>query len=663
MPASQHASQDAAERRVARGTRRAGARTRHTRLAGTGCAGRAATRGGGCGWQAEQLAQLVGERQLAGVERLRQREALLGHLVDRYQVDGERADVARRVVRAQRVVAGVQRPGPRVVREVEVGQRERRHVEHVDDGLLLPYQDAGDVGQSVHIGLQGLPVVPDEAGDVGQGGGQVAQRGGQVVALPRELFAGRGELLVEQLHLRVALGQRGHEPLQVGDGTEEVVLAVGEGAQGLGETVERGGQVLPAALEVGRAGGHEVAQRALLVGAVRSQRLVELVQRPVDLVQFQRDGGALHGQVGAVRQRGAAGVGGEQLHVPVAHHARRDDGGHGVGRDRVAGVVAQLDPDRAPLRPDRHDLADPHPEHPHVRALVDADRAREVGDQPAGHGGGRDGHRDRGSHRHDHDERRRDPQPTGHQRPPTFGWYGWSSPARYESNHRPEPSTLVNAVTNGAMFCTVAERLSRLRCRFATTSRSCASAGPSWLRLSATRPEISVASWLDVTSRLWMASRRAITSGSRWLPSATRFWNSVSRSGSTPLTPWAWVSRSRSSPSRAAIDWETWASPANEDRTLAGVSANVCDSVLNACASWPVSICCSVSASPLTACMTSNGDAVRFSGICAPAASFPGPAGASARYFWPSTVLMRMVAPVVVPSRTDRSSIRNSTRT
>src|SRR2546430_2151537 len=60
--------------------------------------------------------------------------------------------------------------------------------------------------------------------------------------------------------------------------------------------------------------------------------------------------------------------------------------------------------------------------------------------------------------------------------------------------------------------------------------------------------------------------------------------------------------------------------------------------------------------------MTSNGDAVRVSGICAPFASFPGPAGASARYFWPSTVLMRLVAPVVVPSRTEPSSTRGPAR-
>ena len=67
-------------------------------------------------------------------------------------------------------------------------------------------------------------------------------------------------------------------------------------------------------------------------------------------------------------------------------------------------------------------------------------------------------------------------------------------------------------------------------------------------------------------------------------------------------------------------------------------------------------------ASPLTACITSNGDAVRDNGIRPPAGRRPTPAGARARYFWPSTVLIRMVAPVSGPSRT-ASSMRKSTRT
>ena len=45
----------------------------------------------------------------------------------------------------------------------------------------------------------------------------------------------------------------------------------------------------------------------------------------------------------------------------------------------MPGVVAQLQPDGTPGRGDRDDLTDPHPEDPYVGALVERDRARELG--------------------------------------------------------------------------------------------------------------------------------------------------------------------------------------------------------------------------------------------------------------------------------------------
>src|SRR5690348_13432637 len=66
-------------------------------------------------------------------------------------------------------------------------------------------------------------------------------------------------------------------------------------------------------------------------------------------------------------------------------------------------------------------------------------------------GGIRHNHADRdGERHHDGDGH---PATPAHQRPPTVGWKGCTNPATYESNHRPLPTTLANALTNGAIAC------------------------------------------------------------------------------------------------------------------------------------------------------------------------------------------------------------------
>ena len=85
-------------------------------------------------------------------------------------------------------------------------------------------------------------------------------------------------------------------------------------------------------------------------------------------------------ELGVVRHLRAAGVRRGQLHEPVPHDRGRDDRGLGVGRHLVLGVVVQLDPHLGAGRGDRVDLADGDAEDLHVRALVEGDGAREVGD-------------------------------------------------------------------------------------------------------------------------------------------------------------------------------------------------------------------------------------------------------------------------------------------
>ena len=67
-------------------------------------------------------------------------------------------------------------------------------------------------------------------------------------------------------------------------------------------------------------------------------------------------------------------------------------------------------------------------------------------------------------------------------------------------------------------------------------------------------------------------------------------------------------------------------------------------------ASWSVSIWSAVSARPENASTTSYGELVRSTGISLSASSWPEPAGSSARYIAPSSVLTRIEAPVSVPN-------------
>ena len=74
------------------------------------------------------------------------------------------------------------------------------------------------------------------------------------------------------------------------------------------------------------------------------------------------------------------------------------------------------------------------------------------------------------------------------------------------------------------------------------------------------------------------------------------------------------------------------------------------DRVVSEWASWSVSISSTVSARPENALTTSYGELVRSTGISLSGSSWPLPAGSSARYMAPSSVLTRIEAPVSVPN-------------
>ena len=134
------------------------------------------------------------------------------------------------------------------------------------------------------------------------------------------------------------------------------------------------------------------------------------------------------------------------------------------------------------------------------------------------------------------------------------------------------------------------------------------------------------------------------------------------RSASTFETLAALVSRVLSCSSRAATFWLSRDSPRRLERTSSGVLRNVSARTFSDCASWSVSMRCSVLASPLNASTTSYGDAVRASGISESGSSWPEPAGSSARNMAPSSVLTRIEAPVSSPNSVPLS-IRNFTST
>ena len=157
-----------------------------------------------------------------------------------------------------------------------------------------------------------------------------------------------------------------------------------------------------------------------------------------------------------------------------------------------------------------------------------------------------------------------------------------------------------------------------------------------------------------------MSARRLRSSCSSRSPSVSRVTSSLLRSASTPVTPLACCSSSRSCASRDATVRDSRPSPSTAARTSSGESRNVFATVSSAVASWPVSMSSVVVARSLNASTTSYAGVVRDSGISS--VRSPLPAGSRARNFCPRMVLIRTVAEVREPRSVDRPT-RKSTRT
>ena len=110
-------------------------------------------------------------------------------------------------------------------------------------------------------------------------------------------------------------------------------------------------------------------------GAVGTERHVEGVEALEDLVELERHGGPVSGELGVVGHHLVALLEHRrELDEPVTDDRRRHDRGLGVGGEVDVGVVGHRHLDVGARRRDLVDRADRHPEHAHLAALVDARR-------------------------------------------------------------------------------------------------------------------------------------------------------------------------------------------------------------------------------------------------------------------------------------------------
>ena len=139
------------------------------------------------------------------------------------------------------------------------------------------------------------------------------------------------------------VGQGAEEALQLAGRAEQRLLVVVEGLAQGAEVLDGLVELRALAAEVLGGGGEQVGQRAVLVGAVRAERDVQLVEAGVDLVELERYAGVLALEDGAVGEHVAGLVDGGELDVAVADDRGRHDHGLGVGGDIDVVVVVHLD--------------------------------------------------------------------------------------------------------------------------------------------------------------------------------------------------------------------------------------------------------------------------------------------------------------------------------
>ncbi len=187
--------------------------------------------------------------------------------------------------------------------------------------------------------------------------------------------------MVGELHdLLVAVGQCVDEHLQVADGAEQVGARVTEPPGGLRQLAQRLPERIAVAVE--GVGGlvDERRQRTLHRSLLWSKLRAQLGQLLLDLVPFDRHGGAVQPDLCPVGHQRATGVGRGELNESGRHQVRRDDECLGVGRHLDAVLDRHGDLDVGGPWLDRVDGADRNADHPDVVARVETHRRGEVAD-------------------------------------------------------------------------------------------------------------------------------------------------------------------------------------------------------------------------------------------------------------------------------------------
>ena len=299
-----------------------------------------------------------------------------------------------------------------VVDVVEVREAVGRDVQDLLDVVAVLGQDGREVRQLVDLVDQGIVAVIEEAANIAEGLIQGAERVVQIRRAVGEHLRHRRDVVGELHDLLVAVGQRVDEHLQILHGAEQVCPRVAKPARGLRQLAKRLAERV--AVSVEGVGGlvHEIAQRALQRSLLGPEFAAQRRQLLLDLIPFDRHGGAVKPDARAVCQCRAAGVRRRQLNEPGRHQVRRDDERLGVVGDLHIVVEGHGDLDIACSRFDRVDRSDGHADDADIVTGIQADRRGEVGDDLVS--GPRRPHKvcADGQHR---DERggQRNPQPAG----------------------------------------------------------------------------------------------------------------------------------------------------------------------------------------------------------------------------------------------------------
>ena len=414
------------------------------------------------------------------------------------------------------------------------------------------------------------------------------------------------------------------------------------------------------AVGVLREGVEQVRERAVLVHAVRAERDADPVEARVQVVDLERGRGALLAAGPCPRPSSAPPV---YAGVNCTYRSLTSDGATitalAVAGSRTVPVDQHVDADRVAVRRDLVDVADLHPEDPHVVVLVQADDAGEHGrvaplvalhQQPPQEQGDDQRQHDRDGHAAS--EVAPEPGSEAHDcAPMTPLLVDRTERGRHEpADVVVEPAPVADRVVEQPderrhVLDALAERvlvalqhagqLVEARPAPGRAARCCRRPGPVSSFASA---------WVPSSNVVIASRRRPISSSSR-LPSCRSLTTSASRSASVPLICLVLSSSVASCWSRVEIVFDSACRPVSAPlHVVRGVGERVGDD-LEALRELRGVDRVGGLGEP-----TERLEHVVRRGRCGPSgwrcdgSSTSRPSGSSARYFWPSTFLILMAA-------------------